>query len=77
LKPDDELPFSNVLLSGFETQLMLCYLFLYNAIDIYTQQTWLAIVVVYVVDLTFLFARRYFGFKNVAAKTMVDQRFLV
>ncbi len=66
-----------MLLSGLETQLMLCYLFLYNALDIYTQKPWLAIVVVYLIDLMVRVVRRHFSYQNIAAKSLVDRRFLV
>lgn len=75
---DDSRAFSEVLLYGQEWSLLIFNLFLFMVID--WASNWniiLAAIITYFVDIAIVTIRDTMGKKNLADKTMVDERFLI
>jgi len=75
---DDSRAFSEVLLYGQEWSLLIFSLFLFMVID--WASNWniiLAAIITYFVDIAIVTIRDSMGKKNLADKTMVDERFLI
>lgn len=75
---DEHRSFTSILMYGQEFTFLVFYLFLFIMVD--WLSNWnciLAAVVVYFVDVIFVTARDYFGKRNLANKTMVNERFLI
>jgi hypothetical protein len=77
LKDFTGLSFASVLWYGKEFDVLLLYFLVYNLIDIYDGRVWVAATVVYIIDITLRFVRQHLGKRNVSAKTLIDERFLV
>ncbi|KAI3659932.1 hypothetical protein MP638_004959 [Amoeboaphelidium occidentale] len=77
LKDVNGLSFASVLWYGKEFDVLLLYFLVYNLIDIYDGRVWVAATVVYIIDITLRFVRQHLGKRNVSAKTLIDERFLV
>lgn len=73
---DDGIGFADTIWYGIEWDMQLLYLMIYNMIDIFTNQTWVAITVVFFIDWALLFIRQNLGRSNIARKTLIDERFL-
>ncbi|KAJ3122034.1 Meckelin [Nowakowskiella sp. JEL0407] len=73
----DELGISRVLLYGVEFMHLILLILLYNMIDILTDNSYLAILVTYVLDIVIRIVRSVFGERNISKKSLLDWKFLV
>lgn len=72
-----QLSYTAVTLYGIEWQLQLMLVLLYNVLDVFLGGVGVAVLWVFLVDVGVVMARRHFGTRNVARKSLVDIRFLV
>lgn len=68
---------SRALLAGIDMDLWVWYLLLTCAIDTSLANTYIAIGIVYTIDLVLVWFRESQGQANLGAKTMFDERFFV
>ena len=64
---------------GIEKQLLFLYIMLYTAIDIYVsfELTYVAFLTIFLLDRLLVKIRVYFGERNLAAKTLIDRKFIL
>ena len=69
--------FKQLLLAGREYDLVVLSVLTYGTFDMVFQDTFVAIFATYLVDLAVRFARRELAKRNIAAKTLIDDRLLL
>ncbi|XP_009901246.2 meckelin [Dryobates pubescens] len=74
---DEGQSFTDVLYYGNETTMLIFDLLFFSVVDLASQSFVLAAIVTYLQQEVFRFIRNALGQKNLAAKTLVDQRFLI
>ncbi|XP_048402305.1 meckelin-like isoform X2 [Stegostoma tigrinum] len=74
---DDRTLFSNVLYYGHELVLLLFDILLFSVVDLGTQDFVLATIITYLVQKILESVRKTISRRNLAAKTLVDERFLI
>eukprot|EP00658_Telonema_sp_P-2_P011717 TRINITY_DN14495_c0_g1_i1.p1 TRINITY_DN14495_c0_g1~~TRINITY_DN14495_c0_g1_i1.p1 ORF type:complete len:121 (-),score=29.00 TRINITY_DN14495_c0_g1_i1:344-706(-) len=65
------------LMYGMDMELIVLYMLLFFAIDTSLHNSFVAMVVVYLVDLVFVWYRAREGEANIGAKTLFDERFFL
>lgn len=74
---DEGHSFSDVLYYGNETTLLIFDILFFSVVDLASQSFVLAAILTYLQQEMFRFIRNTLGQKNLASKTLVDQRFLI
>lgn len=64
------------LVSGNEWDLILLNILTYSVCDLWFGSTALSILLTYLLDKLLVIVRAYFGERNIALKTSIDERFL-
>ncbi|TPX32052.1 hypothetical protein SmJEL517_g04744 [Synchytrium microbalum] len=73
----DETSFGHVLLQGMEYDMFILAMLTYNIVDVTTNSPTAAGLATIMVDVVLRAARKYFGERNVAQKSLLDVRFLL
>ncbi|RYG50600.1 hypothetical protein EON66_11665, partial [archaeon] len=76
IMPDKRYRFESVMFRGIEYDLLLFDMLVFCVTDYAQQSPVIAALVTYIVAKTLVFLRRWLGDRNMAYKTLVDQRFL-
>ncbi|XP_074646221.1 meckelin-like isoform X2 [Tubulanus polymorphus] len=74
---DDGHSFDHVLFYGNESTLLTFDIFLFCVVDLISQNFILAAIITYLIDQLLVLVRDSLGKKNLARKTLVDERFLI
>ncbi|NXS10081.1 MKS3 protein, partial [Neodrepanis coruscans] len=74
---DEGHSFSDILYYGNETTLLIFDILFFSIVDLASQSFVLAAILTYLQQEIFRFIRNTFGQKNLASKTLVDERFLI
>merc|ERR1711998_468811 len=74
---DDEYGFTKVLLMGREADFVVFHILCYAVWDLAFSNTCITVVLVWIIDKMMLSLRSERGIKNIALKTLMDERFLI
>lgn len=74
---DEEYDFARTFFVGLELEILLFGIITFNFFNYLTGSSSTAILITYVFEKTVEFLRDYFGKKNIARKTMIDEKFLI
>ena len=74
---DETLKFEGVLFMGVESDLVLFNILLFTCLHMATQNVIFSLGIVYIVHILLCQVRAQLGEENIAAKTMVNERFLI
>ena len=74
--PDRNFEYCKMLFYGREMELLLMNVLAYSLFDLWFGSTAVSILLTYLLDFIFVFARNRMGTSNIASKTLIDSRFL-
>lgn len=75
--PDRDYNFTKVLFYGKELDLLIFNMLTFGCMELWTNNVMTAVMLTYLGDQLMCFIRMFFGGRNIAEKTLVDQRFLI
>lgn len=79
---DPQKQFTQILLRGMEFKLLTFNILFFAVLDLFTpylaaNATYLNLFIIYVTNKLIAAARHYFGRRNMAKKTLIDERFIM
>jgi hypothetical protein len=73
----DETAFSHLIMQGLEFHLIILYICLFSLLDAWMNSSLRASLVIAAIDTLLVFARQYYGIRNISKTTFMDRKFML